>query len=70
MASWAGSHLGPSRSYFCSFPNADQEGCGVGGGGWTMPREVCVCMWAGAIFQSWLLTANDPMLAVPREPQF
>ena len=35
-----------------------------------IPKEVCVCMEAGASFQNWLLTANEQMLIMPRKPQF
>lgn len=69
MVSWAGSHLGPSRSCFCYFPNANQERGEVGLWG-KIPKEVCVRIEAGAIFQNWLLTANDQMLIMPRKLQF
>ena len=69
MVSWAGSHLGPSRSCFCYFPNAIQEKGEVGLCG-KIPKEVCVHIEAGAIFQNWLLTANDQMLIMPRKLQF
>ncbi|KAB1257329.1 hypothetical protein Cadr_000026347 [Camelus dromedarius] len=36
---------------------------------WELLRRF-VCMWVGAIFQCCLLTANDLMLAMQREPQF
>ena len=35
-----------------------------------IPKEVCVRIEAGAIFQNWLLTATDQMLIMPRKLQF
>lgn len=69
VAAWAGSHLGPSRSCFCSFPNADSGG--VGGRGLEVTQSsVCRGDWGRlGHLQNWLLIATDLMLATPGEPQ-